>query len=741
MLAPGVILALVLTILGALTRACLGWKSKVRNWNWAEELEATVNITATNCSTTAEMSEAALTDCTANTMRTFNNAVQDAVVSPAAIRAVGQTELLCLCACFLGVCAWVLLRVIQWFLNIQLMRVRALKLWKLLKQVHFDSQFSSAFAKVDENQDGVITEAELYQAIQTIKFQTQHKSGLVDAQEGAEIGLRRELSTAQRQEVRRLIREADMDNNGTVCLDEFKQLMYHDMENSEPETNRTLNEAFATVFDRSETGKISVPELQYVLETYRLPMQIEPDILLVNTAAAMVYAAAANSADACVTFRDFANVMANNDDLDCGKFRPRVWESPPARFFEEANVLVEWLLQWQHCFSAAAPTLYIPVPLALPIAFAPAACWSLRLTQLCSHLVSEQTKFMQLHQENLRQSDVGVESCEFAFFAFKWPWPWPLQFVAGLMIGQDMPMEISFPGLPVTALMEWLLQEAGSTGFFGTVPPLLLAAWEWHRHSRGEEQLRKEAQLATQRARQRILVEQVQFSLCMLIETPPSSGRHVFKLATLFEVKLKDLVKEQSSIAEAVKKAAEMTTEDYPFLHLIGPEEWKVVRGMILNELSSRFCKGYLAEELGVETTKKKFHFGFANEKGSETTTKLRVIIASDLLLAQAHQMNCAAPPQMPIFDKKYHVKRWKTVRNMAALLADKDNWENQPLREMELCLPADANFDPTSSAAHWGATRTASNASPEQLSVSAATRTSPSLRGARARSMSSQLN
>ena len=33
-------------------------------------------------------------------------------------------------------------------------------------------------------------------------------------------------------------------------------------------------------------------------------------------------------------------------------------------------------------------------------------------------------------------------------------------------------------------------------------------------------------------------------------------------------------------------------------MHSLDPEAWKNVRGMIINELSSRFSLGYLAEEL-----------------------------------------------------------------------------------------------------------------------------------------------
>lgn len=60
----------------------------------------------------------------------------------------------------------------------------------------------------------------------------------------------------------------------------------------------------------------------------------------------------------------------------------------------------------------------------------------------------------------------------------------------------------------------------------------------------------------------------------------------------------------------------------------------------VLSDVLLPRVRRYLAEELGVETTKKKFWFGFANEQGLvATTTKLRVIVASDVLLRQAFEM------------------------------------------------------------------------------------------------------
>ena len=84
-------------------------------------------------------------------------------------------------------------------------------------------------------------------------------------------------------------------------------------------------------------------------------------------------------------------------------------------------------------------------------------------------------------------------------------------------------------------------------------------------------------------------------------------------------------------------------------MHSLDPEAWQTVRGMIINELSSRFSLGYLAEELlgSQHVQKSKFLFGLANEAPSQdgrgnkrTSLKLRVIVAQEQLLKIAYKMN-----------------------------------------------------------------------------------------------------
>ena len=95
-------------------------------------------------------------------------------------------------------------------------------------------------------------------------------------------------------------------------------------------------------------------------------------------------------------------------------------------------------------------------------------------------------------------------------------------------------------------------------------------------------------------------------------------------------------------------------------MHSLDPEAWQTVRGMIINELSSRFSLGYLAEELlgSQHVQKSKFLFGLANEAPSQdgrgnkrTSLKLRVIVAQEQLLKIAYKMNHPRgepPPSQP---------------------------------------------------------------------------------------------
>ena len=801
-IAPTVVFTILGFVMSLLLRLGLG-RQKVRNWLWAEELVTKVREAAANCTLEVpQVHQTLFGECTVQTKQALATMVQEAVSSPAAVRSVGQTELLLMVGTLIAVCSAMLLQGLNGLLRRQLRHVRAQRNWKKLRQVHFDSQFEGAFKQFDSNQDGEIDASELYEAIKTLRLDSSSElpsSPLSQRGRDQNLGSsspnnssspnggsssRRQLSRQQQREVSRLMQKADLDANGSICVSEFKKIMYADMEASanlalaDPRSSDhhpALLDAFQNVFDRTRNGYITMFELQYVLDSCREKLfgsgddcggdEQQQSQSLQDIASAMMEAAGARPATtadgrgissssgdgdtgelAVLTYADFARAMtmsmpshtttattthSHSHSSRVSSWLQTVWRSINASvsvwFLRDAVEFTEWLLAWRYQALESIPTLYLPTPLLLPLAFAPGLAAVTRMAALCTQLVEEQANFLALHESTLLLSPSPsssssttttttgleqLEECEFQFFGFQWAWPWAVQQLLTILLGvtQPLPTVLAFPGLPLTKTMDWLLQDALNTvhelGFFTTLPPLALAVWEWQAHRQEETLARKKQNLASQKVARRVMMEQVQFSLCMLHENRLTAVPD-FKQATLFEVKLKELVKEQQSIAAAVKEAAEMTTAEYPFIHCLEAEQWKVVRGMILNELSARFSKGYLAEELGVETTKKKFWFGFANEKGlaETTTTKLRVIVASDVLLRQVYEMNHRRPePVQPAFNKSYHAKRWKTVSNMAALLADRAHWEHAPLREMELCLPmADTAqggglFEPTNS-------------------------------------------
>eukprot|EP01051_Picozoa_sp_SAG22_P021378 SAG22_NODE_4698_length_1189_cov_1.017431_2_plen_243_part_01 len=139
---------------------------------------------------------------------------------------------------------------------------------------------------------------------------------------------------------------------------------------------------------------------------------------------------------------------------------------------------------------------------------------------------------------------------------------------------------------------------------------------------------RQKAKEEAKKLRDRNFTEVVQFSLCSLDE------HLVFRQFTLFEMPLVDLVKRSGAMQKAVSKAAEYTTKDYPFMHMLSEQEWTSMRGFIISELSAKFYSGYVARDLGCPIVFDKYFFGFVNEgKGDSTSQKLRVILASEELL------------------------------------------------------------------------------------------------------------
>ncbi|KAK4767019.1 hypothetical protein SAY86_014770 [Trapa natans] len=107
----------------------------------------------------------------------------------------------------------------------------------MLTKVQID-EFKEVFSLLDKDGDGCITVKELAWAIRSLE---QHPT---------------------EEELRIMIREVDVDGNGTIKLGEFLNLMTRKMK--ETEADDELKEAFQ-VFDKDQDGYISPEELRRVM--------------------------------------------------------------------------------------------------------------------------------------------------------------------------------------------------------------------------------------------------------------------------------------------------------------------------------------------------------------------------------------------------------------------------------------------------------------------------------------------
>ena len=668
--------AIVLTGLGLIAwlPAWVFIQSKIRNWDWAEKV--------VNSTTGFNLS-----------LKHRNQTIVAMMASDDAIRARQQTELLFMWGSCLCIVAYILLLMLSTWLTWQRRRLDALQYWRQLSKSHFDGIFQKAFKKYDTDGGGTITKDELMKAVQSALGKTYDEK----------------LTSEQHSAIRKMFEEADTDNDRAVSEEEFTGMMFNNLKKWKDDegTNHTLKEQFESAFDTDNNKHTSRTELQYVMGV--LPEHADKSFEQLSDIASLMVEACEQVAEkkGLIKYEQWADKMVLNDDMESTKWRTPVWQSTGAWLFHDAHGFVDWLRSWELKLSSNLPAIKLPLPLILPVAFAPFATWIWRLRQLCSDL----------------QAGPAI-ACEFQFFQFSWPphvWVGTmvdLTLVAAL--GVEPIGSTTFSGLPLTRWTTYLYEDVWkmlTDSVLGTCAALVVGLWEYYQqveHDR-QEAVKQEKELLD--AANNILMSDVQFSLCML-SSPLVEENSVrqdeavmkFKVATLFEVKLKELVKEQTLKAEAIRAAAGKTTPDYPFLHCLQKNIWSAVRGMILNELSGRFSKGYLAEEMNTLTTKKKFFFGLTNEKSAPKskdksspngkteppTQKLRVIVASEELLLQAHEMSKrGAEPNMR---EGPETKRWATVVNMADLHNDKGNWENSPLREIVLCLPAEDNLSRTQS-------------------------------------------
>lgn len=675
--APG----MVLTILSifAVTPATYFVGSKVRNWDWADNFVAATRLEPDQLAENIDAMK--------------KNSTQGE-------RATQQTEQLFFYGLGLSVELYIILWFLREWLDRQLRRLNALEHWKQLSGTFWDDVFAHAFRKYDVDRDKSITRGELELSVK------------------AALGLNEDdqLSLEQQEAIEEMFNEGDIDLDGEVSLKEFTSLLKETL--SKPGTNahHMLRKHFDDAFDRSRNGYTAQIDIQYVMGMLEEHTE-ESFEKLSDIAAAMMEAAGRSSPDG-ITYEQWKTMMIRNDNTEHTNCRRKpCLHIPGAWYYHDAHAFVGSLLVWQWDISSNLPRITLPLPLILPVTFAPFVLWIWRLAQLCSALL---------------QSDLSIDSavpdvaCEFDFFKFN------ISAVDGsihkcassvsrTLLGVDLsPRPMQFAGLPLTRWLKYLEEEVWNQlteSVLGTAAVLLTALWEYYQQRAFDHEEEVKRQKDKQDQEDNNLMSQVSFTLCLMEpveenqETPSSP---VFGQATLFEVKLKDLVKDRATYSEAIHSAADKTTMEYPFLHCLPPKMWKAIRGYILNELSGRFSGGYVAEELALRTTKAQFYFGLAHEPG-KGTKKLRVIVASVTLLRRVRAM--VQHGEEPKLKREYHKQRWQTVKNMSDLYFDKHNWDraSPPLRDIMLCLPADDRLPATSSSYSLHNERTVSQQSEPQ--------------------------
>jgi Ca2+-binding EF-hand superfamily protein len=444
--------------------------------------------------------------------------------------------------------------------------------------------------------------------------------------------LQRSHSTpVSEEELDDIIAHADANGNDTLEYEEFRVVWYKCLGS---EVLPELKKAF-TAFDRDENGFASITEFRDVMQQLPEPYTCEPsdEDLQYMTDLADV------DMDGQIDYDEFVKMMLAFPS------KKKPWYSPIVRS-------LKWLHPNVQTCKWGVLSLWILLSVTPPI------MWLEKLIGICSEFEQESTNIadgLNVLLRNLIDSrNTSDFSCEYQTFGFK-----------------------------IAALVKWvvvdLYEGLSGVGIFGAICGLPTAYEMWNQ---------RQAKLAEDREQQqkdaltleRNFMEVVQFSLCRMNE------QNVFSYTTMFEMNLKDLVKGNKSVLEAVHRAAEKTTKQHALLHTLGKHDWQQVRGMILNTLSEKYSDGYVAEDLGIGARKAKFWFCLTNEQAGGTTKKMRVIVVQDKMLkiVQRHLQNGTEPR----FEERHFKPRWTTVKHMATLLEERAHWKNSPMRDIVLALP-----------------------------------------------------
>eukprot|EP01043_Picozoa_sp_COSAG02_P020505 COSAG02_NODE_1014_length_15195_cov_11.098105_13_plen_287_part_01 len=262
------------------------------------------------------------------------------------------------------------------------------------------------------------------------------------------------LSFEQQLAIQSMFDQGDVDSDGQVSQDEFTSMMREAMTKSGEPGCHTLKKHFDDAFNRDGHGYTSQIDIQYVMgrlkEHTNKTFEKHADI-----AAGMMEVAGASTPDVGITYEQWEKMMVRHDnieDTNCG--RKSCFHIPGAWLYRDAHAFVVSLTSWQWNISSDLPSILLPVPLVLPVTFAPFVLWIWHLAELCSALVSS---YPSTHANDVE--------CEFEFFKFNISTidSAAQNFVSvssRTLLGLDLsPRPVEFAGLPLTRWLKYLEEE------------------------------------------------------------------------------------------------------------------------------------------------------------------------------------------------------------------------------------------------------------------------------------------
>ena len=181
--------------------------------------------------------------------------------------------------------------------------------------------------------------------------------------------------------------------------------------------------------------------------------------------------------------------------------------------------------------------------------------------------------------------------------------------------------------------------------------------------------------------------EQVNFSLSYL-ETDGEGHSHL-ALRTLLELSAANVWLNEYGVRK-VRKAAEQTTLEMPFLLIQPRRDMELVRHAVLNVLSERFAQVFLARAIGVDVRTETFLYGLTWERyGEIKTRKLRVMVVRPSDLEALFGQDGKAKDLHVAVDS--HRGRITTLEIMHRLYHSTDPGERAALGEVELGVATSA--------------------------------------------------